>query len=151
MILFKERFSGDFRLYDTKTGKYVQNNPETRSRALFSYLVMNEVKKAQKGAKKEDLYSVTELANIYGKTTYEFRGLEKVARLQYEAFEYVLERRFGAEKLLKRNIIKQLAFHVLQDQQDEYSMTNIFDVETLKNDYGYMNKEIFKNVEEKTL
>ena len=144
MIQVKKRFD-DFRLYDTKNGKYVEFNAENRSRALFCMIVNNE---AQKEGNRDTLYSVEEMANLYGKTLYEFREIKKANQIDYEAFMYLLDRRFGLHKLDGNRFFEKLALCVLYDQQDEYTQTNIYDVETLKRDYGYMDNEIFNEEKE---
>lgn len=144
MIEVKNRYDEDYRIFESNNGKYVKYNPETRSRAFFSMLVKNEIAKAERGDEK--LLSVEELANIYGTITYEFRNLEKVDKFALQAFRHELNRRIGIVDLHDKKFNK-LALYVLSDQQDEYSATNIYDIEELKKMYAPLNKKIFAKQE----
>ena len=149
MIKVVESFGGGYRLMDTNTGKYLQNNAENRSRAMFCMLLENEASKSVKS--REYRYSVEELANFYGTALYEARGLEKISNLELEEFIYIFDRKVGINKLEKSEVFVNLAEDVLKDQQNEYSMTNIYDVETLKHDYKFMDEKIFEEEKELTL
>jgi|GEM_PF-4700220 len=146
MIKVKERYDSDFRLYDTETGKFVPNNAENRSRAMFCLLVACEASKEEKG--KDDRLSVEQLANMYGTVLYEYRHLDKLTNAELDAFIYRFDRKIGLGKLADDERFEKLALCVLKDQQDQYTETNIYDVETLKYDYAYMDKYIFAEKEE---
>lgn len=140
MIGIKERMDNDYRIYENENGKYVKYNPETRSKAFFSLLVKNEIAKAENGM--TELKSVEELANIYGATVYKFRHLQKINKFFLHAFVHELDRKIGITNVNDRNFNK-LALLVLADQQDDYSATNIYDVEELKKMYAPLNSKIF--------
>ena len=150
MIQLKERFDSDWRLYDTETGRIVPNNAENRSRAMFCMMVANEARKTNKG--RDERYSVEEMANIYGTVCYEYRHLDKITTVDLDAFIYRFDSKFGLGKLAADERFEKLALCVLHDQQNAYTETNIYDVETLKHDYGYMDQYIFgEKQEEKAL
>ena len=149
MIKVVESFGGGYRLMNTNTGKYLQNNAENRSRAMFCMLLENEASKSVKSRKYR--YSVEELAKFYGTALYEARGLKKLSNLELEEFIYIFDRKVGIDNLEKSEVFVNLAKDVLKDQQDEYSMTNIYDVETLKHDYKFMDEKIFEEEKELTL
>ena len=144
MISLKKRFN-DFRLYDTKNGKYVPFNAENRSRALFCMLARNEAHKHEKTA--DELYSIDELANMYGTILYEFRTFKQIDEIAYDAFMYMLNRKVGIADLTKNEGFNKLALCVLNDQLQELTQTNIYDIETLKQDYRYFDAAIFKRHE----
>lgn len=141
MIKLKERYDSDWRLFDTESGKFVPNTPENRSRAMFCLMVACEANKAQKG--RDERYSVEELANLYGTVCYEYRHLKKITLTDLESFIYRLDSKIGLGKLANDERFVRLSLCVLKDQQDEFSQTNIYDVETLKQDYGFMDRYIF--------
>ena len=149
MIKLKQRFDSDWRLFDTESGKFVPNTPENRSRAMFCLLAANEVQKGQSGW--QEAHSVEELANIYGTVLYQFRHIEKIDRVYFDAFVCRLGMKIGIGHLAEDKKFQKLALCVLKDQQDEYSMTNIYDVETLKQDYGFMDKYIFAEEKKEVL
>ena len=149
MIKYKERFEDDWRLFDTETGKYVKNTAENRSRAMFCLIVATEAKKDQKT--EDDRYSVEELANIYGTVLYECRHLKRLSTIDLEALIYRLDSKIGLGALASDERFEGLAAKVLLDQQKDSTWTTKENIETLKNDYSYMDNYIFENGTEEIL
>ena len=108
MIKLKERYEDDWRLYDTKTGKYVPNNPENRSRAMFCMMVAYEASKPNKG--RDERYSVEEIANMYGTILYEHRHLDKITRVDLDEFFNEFSKIFNFFSFFCRNFCKKSLF-----------------------------------------
>ena len=149
MIKFKERFEDDWRLFDTETGKYVQNTAENRCRAMFCLIVATEANKENKG--EDDRYNVEELAEIYEATLLENRHLKNPSRIDLEKFIYRLDSKIGLGNLAADERFEGLAAKVLLDQQKDSTWTTKENIETLKNDYSYMDNYIFENGTEEIL
>lgn len=149
MIRLKESYGYGYRLFDTETGKYVANTPESRREALFCLLVANEIKLAKKDVS-NDQYSVEKIAKYYGETLYLYSNMEFDTKI-FKSFKNRLDENFALYGLLDKEENEVLAYSVLKDQQNEKTKANVFDIYALKEEYKYLNNKIFANQEEKEL
>ena len=140
MIRLKENPKDDYRLYDTKSGKFVPFTAENRSRALFCLLVDCESKKENKNPGYR--YSVEELADIYYKQLVETVP-EKLTAMLCDKFVYKLHREIGIVDLIDDENFNKLVLCVLSDQKSEQKRITEKNIEALKKDYGYMDEKIF--------
>ena len=143
MLRMLESYGYGYRLYNPKTRKYVDDNAKNRARALFGEIVVCEAKKTPKDY--ESRYSVQELLGIYRKAVFwhKFETPGKTTRLDLETFIYELDSEIGLGNLAQDENFERLALRVLRDQQNQNTLTNVYDIEDMEKEYIFMNKYIF--------
>lgn len=148
MIEIKESYGFGFRLYDSETGKYIQNNADNRSRALFCALLQNE---ANKGKAHKEKHSVEEIANVYENALIQSKcdNLNEAV----DGFLFFANHQLDLDKkgFYKNENLIRLIYLVMNDQKDEKKQTGFDSIQAMANDYKFMNKKILGKAEEKIL
>ena len=150
MLKMKESYGYGFRLFNTETGKYVEDTAENRREALFCLLVEHEIKLTQKGMAKDDHYSVEKIANYYAEALYLYRNVE-MDDVHFKSFKNRLDENFGLYGLLDKEENQVLAYAVLKDQQNEKTKASVYDFDKLKNKYESLDEKIFAKELEQVL
>ena len=154
MISLKESYGFGYRLFDTETGGYLQNNAKNRNEALFCTLLQNEIKKGNdiREGRTDNVFlkSVDQLLWDY------FRCLEDAKKYSLDMhtlkdFITDLNKNFRIKNLKNNEDFKKLAYSVLEDQYDENKRFNGYEVELLSEKYAKYDKVIFNDKEDKTL
>lgn len=132
-------------MYYSETGKYLQNNADNRSRALFCALLQNQANKAHK----EKLHSVEEVANVYENSLVQSKCDNLNEAVDGFLFFANYQLKLDQKAFYKNENMIRLIYLVMNDQKDETKQTNYDSIKAMADDYKFMNKKILGKEEEK--
>ena len=142
MIEILKENEKDYKLYDTKTEKFVEDNADNRAIAMFGVLLKNELEKNSKFA--EDFNNIAKLSSRYEDCLARTIG-DSINDATLGAFLYSLNSAFKLdEALLSNEYFEKLAKNILIDQKNEKTRTNYID---LAKEFSYLSLYNYKEEE----
>ena len=142
MIEIKKENEKDYKLYDTKTEKFVEDNADNRAIAMFGILLKNKIESNSQFA--EDFNNIAKLASKYEDCLARTIG-DPINDATLGAFLYSMNNAFKLdEALLSSEYFEKFTKNILNDQRNEKTRTNYID---LAKDFAYLSLYNYKEEE----
>ena len=147
MIELRESKVNGLRLFNTETGRFVENNAHNRFNAFFGVLVKNEIRLAKNGKQGIPCMSVAELKDNTYYVLIDYERKELTPKVIEEFFK-TLDETFMLENKVNDKNFQKLAVCVLADQNAECTMVDESFFEEFDDEYRILNDEIFEEARE---